>query len=155
MSPSPAPGSSSRPPPAWRRWLLRAATLALLVLAAGTVLSRWWEGQAAADFAVSLEQARAELEAGEALLIDIREPDEHATGVAPGALLVPMRELRSRIDLVPADPAARVLLICNTQNRSRATLLYLHGRGLTHVRYVHGGMSEWARRGWPLVPPGG
>jgi rhodanese-related sulfurtransferase len=22
-----------------------------------------------------------------------------------------------------------------------------------HVRYVHGGMSEWAKRGWPLVKP--
>ncbi len=27
--------------------------------------------------------------------------------------------------------------------------------GYDHVRIVEGGMSEWARRGWPLVKPGG
>lgn len=127
----------------------------LLALAAGAAMAGWWGKDTMATAAVSLEQARAELEAGQALLIDIREPGEHAQGVAPGALLLPMRQLESRLDLIPADPSARVLLICNTQNRSRATLLALHARGLTHVRYVQGGMSEWARRDWPLVPPGG
>ena len=46
-----------------------------------------------------------------------------------------------------------VLLICNTQNRSSATLRALRERGYGHVRFVSGGMSEWARRGWPLVRP--
>jgi len=42
---------------------------------------------------VSLEQARAEHEAGRIMLIDIREPKEHATGVAAGARLLPMSQL--------------------------------------------------------------
>jgi len=103
--------------------------------------------------AVSLAQARAEHEAGRAVLIDIREPEEHATGVAPGARLLPMRQLASRLAEIPADPAQPVLLICNTQNRSSATLRALRQQGYSHVRYVDGGMSEWARQGWPLVPP--
>ena len=51
------------------------------------------------------------------------------------------------------DPARPVLLICNTQNRSSAVLRALRERGYGHVRYVVGGMSEWARRGWPMVAP--
>jgi rhodanese-related sulfurtransferase len=102
---------------------------------------------------VSLEKARAEHEAGRAILIDIREPDEHATGVAAGARLLPMRQLRARISEIPVDPAMPVLLICNTQNRSRAVLDALRERGYGHVRYVEGGMSEWARRAWPMVKP--
>lgn len=105
--------------------------------------------------AVSLETARAELESGRAILIDIREPEEHATGVAPGARLLPMRQLGARLREIPLDPKKPVLLICNTQNRSGATLRALRQRGYGHVRYVSGGMSEWARRGWPLVKPGG
>lgn len=104
--------------------------------------------------AVSLEAARAEHEAGRAILIDIREPEEHATGVAPGARLLPMRQLGARLGEIPLDPKKPVLLICNTQNRSSATLRALRERGYGHVRYVAGGMSEWARRGWPLVRPG-
>jgi rhodanese-related sulfurtransferase len=103
--------------------------------------------------AVSLEFARAEHEAGRALLIDIREPVEHATGVAAGAYLLPMRQLARRAGEIPADPARPVLLICNTQNRSRATLRALREHGYAHVRYVDGGMSEWARRAWPMVKP--
>jgi rhodanese-related sulfurtransferase len=103
---------------------------------------------------VSLDTARAELEAGRALLIDIREPEEHATGVARGAKLLPMRQLRSRLSEIPTDPNQPVLLICNTQNRSSATLKALREHGYGHVRYVDGGMSEWVRRGWPVVPPG-
>jgi rhodanese-related sulfurtransferase len=110
--------------------------------------------QAGAE-AVSLETARAELEAGRAVVIDIREPDEHATGVAPGARLLPMRQLRQRLAEVPTRPDQPVLLICNTQNRSSNTLRALRETGgYGHVRFVQGGMSEWARRGWPLVKPG-
>lgn len=103
--------------------------------------------------AVSLETARAEHEAGRAILIDIREPDEHATGVAAGARLLPMRQLGARLGEIPIDPNKPVLLICNTQNRSSATLRALRERGYAHVRYVKGGMSEWTRRGWPMVKP--
>jgi rhodanese-related sulfurtransferase len=31
----------------------------------------------------------------------------------------------------------------------------LRANGATGVSYVHGGMSEWARRGWPMVKPKG
>ena len=103
---------------------------------------------------VTLDEARAEHEAGRAMLIDIREPDEHARGVAAGARLLPMSQLRQRLAEIPTDPSKPVLLICNTQNRSARTLRALRQAGYEHVRYVHGGMAEWARRGWPMVPPG-
>ena len=102
---------------------------------------------------VSLDVARQELESGKAVVIDIREPQEHAMGVAPGTRLLPMRQLTARISEIPADPKQPVLLICNTQNRSSATLKYLREKGYTNVRFVQGGMSEWARRAWPMVKP--
>ena len=102
---------------------------------------------------VTIDTARAEAEAGRALLVDVREPQEHATGVARGAKLLPMREIGARLSEIPKDAAQPVLLICNTQNRSRAVWQALRERGYTNVRYVEGGMSEWARRGLPLVKP--
>ena len=107
------------------------------------------------DF-VNLDEARALHESGQVILIDIREPREHATGVAAGARLLPMSQLNQRLAEIPTDPQKPVLLICNSQNRSPAVLRALRNTGgYTHVRYVHGGMSEWARRGWPMVKPGG
>jgi rhodanese-related sulfurtransferase len=123
---------------------LAAACLVLAVLALPVSAS-------AQSHSVSLDQARAEHEAGKALLVDIREPDEHATGVAPGARLLPMRQMSSRLAELPRDRP--VLLICNTQSRSRATFDALRERGWTNLRYVNGGMSEWNRRGWKTVKP--
>ena len=85
---------------------------------------------------VSLDFARAELQAGRAIVIDIREPDEHATGVAAGARLLPMRQIAARLAEIPTDPLLPVLLICRTQNRSGATLKTLRANGYGHVCYV-------------------
>lgn len=128
-----------------RRTLVALAGLSVLGLAHAQVRV---DGES-----VSLEVARHELESGKSLVIDIREPQEHASGVAPGMQLLPMRQLAARINEIPSDPKRPVLLICNTQNRSSATLKYLREKGYTNVRFVQGGMSEWARRAWPMVKP--
>jgi len=44
-------------------------------------------------------------------------------------------------------------LIGNTQNRSAALMRSLRDSGFDHVRFVDGGMAEWARRGWPMQVP--
>lgn len=136
--PSPSPGR--------RRVLILGALLACAATAACTQSTPPPE-------AVTLDFARAELEAGRVVLIDIREPQEHATGVARGARLLPMGQIRDRLAEIPKDPGTPVLLVCNTQNRSSAVTKALRENGYGNVRYVAGGMSEWVRRGWPVVPP--
>ena len=64
-----------------------------------------------------------------------------------------MRQLGARLAEIPSAADKPVLLICNTQNRSSATLSGLRERGYKNLRFVQGGMSEWNRRGWPLVKP--
>jgi rhodanese-related sulfurtransferase len=126
--------------------------IAILVLGLGLGVTACSEAANAGD-SVSLDVARTEFEAGRATLIDIREPNEHATGVAKGAQLLPMRQLGARLAEIPTASDKPVLLICNTQNRSSATLSALREKGYKHVRFVQGGMSEWVRRGWPVVKP--
>ena len=147
-------------PEATRRQATQAGLALMVAGVMGMAVSRQARAQlqsptAADPDAVSLDFARAEHEAGRVVLIDIREPMEHANGVAAGAKLLPMRQLGARLNEIPVDPSKPVLLICNTQNRSSATLRMLREKGYAHVRYVQGGMSEWARRGWPMVKPAG
>jgi rhodanese-related sulfurtransferase len=131
--------------------------MSLRTILLGVALAATAASASTADMAVvSLDEARARSEAGEVVLIDIREPREHATGVAAGARLLPMSQLNQRVAEIPADPGKPVYLICNSQNRSSAVLRALRSAGgYDHVRFVNGGMSEWARRGWPMVKPGG
>ena len=125
-----------------------AAAALLAGLAGGAV------AQAGDPLAVSLDAARAALADGRTVVFDIREPQEHATGVAAGMRLLPMSQIGARLAEIPKSADQPVLLICNTQNRSRKVVEALRERGYTQVRYVVGGMSTWAAKGWPLVPPG-
>lgn len=118
-----------------------------------TALTGFTAALAQPSDSVPLDTARDALAAGAAVVIDIREPDEHARGVAQGARLLPLSQLRQRLGEIPTDPNTPVLLICNTQNRSATLLRALRQHGYGHVRYVHGGMSDWVRRGWPVVAP--
>ena len=102
---------------------------------------------------VSLDEARALVGNSSVTVLDIREPDEHATGVAKGMKLIPMSTLETRLNELPRSPNSRLLLICNTQNRSSAVAKELRSRGFTNVEYVRGGMSEWAKRGWTMESP--
>lgn len=102
---------------------------------------------------VTLEEARAALDKSSAVVIDIRETNEHATGVAKGARLIPMGQLGKRLSELPKPSEKPLLIICNTQNRSSKVVEQLQAAGYTNASYVQGGMSEWAARGWTMAKP--
>ena len=102
---------------------------------------------------VNLDDARLLLDSGAVIVIDIRERNEHVTGVAKGMKLIPMSILDIQLTELLKDPKQSIFLICNTQNRSRKVVLDFQSRGYSNVQYVIGGMSEWTKRGWGLETP--
>ncbi len=139
-----------------RQALQRMGAMAFVMGASAALLPGCANAQTASDpLRVGLEEGRQLFESKQALLFDIREADEHATGVANGARLLPTSQIQQRASEIPRDPAQPVLLICHTQSRSSRVAQALRAAGWTNVRYVHGGMSGWARQGWPLVKPFG
>ncbi|TNF58584.1 MAG: rhodanese-like domain-containing protein [Burkholderiales bacterium] len=150
--PPTAPRAPAPSQPLSRRRLAVAAA----VIAAGPVFGGLAGCSRGPDpLRVELEEGRALFESRQVLMFDIRESSEHATGVANGARLLPMSQLQQRLGEIPRDPQQPVLIICNTQNRSSKVVQAMHEAGWTNVRYVHGGMSAWARNGWPMVRPFG
>lgn len=85
-----------------------------------------------------------------ALLLDVREHEEWSHGRAPGAVHVPMSELRS--DSVPRDRP--VLVVCRMGGRSAAVADALDRLGYD-VANVAGGMQAWAAAGLPVVADDG
>lgn len=139
------------PNPLTRR---QAITTVALTLSTSVLLGACSESGAANDpQRVSIEEGHQLFESHQVTLFDIREADEHATGVAEGAKLLPMSQLQKRVGEIPNDPAQPVLIICATQNRSSKVAQALKDAGWTNVRYVQGGMSTWAKNGWPMVKP--
>ena len=125
----------------------------LSTLACGSLLLALPCNALAAAPSVTLEDAREALEKSSTVVVDIREPGEHATGVAKGALLIPMGQLASRLGDITKSKTQPLLVMCHTQNRSTRIVEQLQAAGYSNVSYVKGGMSEWAARGWPMVKP--
>lgn len=88
---------------------------------------------------------RLDAEAGTAL-IDVREPVEYAEAHVPGAVLIPMGQLPSRLDEVPRDRT--VYVICRSGNRSGAMGPLLDAHGFDSVNVV-GGTAAWVQAGHP------
>ncbi len=91
---------------------------------------------------ISIEEYAAERETG--VTIDVRERAEYAQAHVPGAILMPMGQLASRLREI--DRSARVHVICATGNRSRAMTDLLVAAGFDAAS-VTGGTSGWIQSG--------
>ena len=98
---------------------------------------------------IPAEQARALQQAG-ALLIDVREPDEHALGVPDGARSVPRQRLEADPSAQLADTSATLLLICGSGQRSLLSANALAGQGYSNLYSVTGGFAAWQAAGLPV-----
>jgi molybdopterin/thiamine biosynthesis adenylyltransferase/rhodanese-related sulfurtransferase len=87
-----------------------------------------------------LQQWRAEKRPH--LLIDVREPSEHAAASIEGALLIPLRELQSNVKRLPKDQP--IVVHCQSGGRSAIAVGMLKLQGFD-ARNLSGGIRAWNR----------
>lgn len=78
-----------------------------------------------------------------ALVLDVREPFEHAIGTVKGSMLVPMRRIPESVAEIPKD--RQILVICHTGGRSQRVTEFLRTNGITNVSNIAGGIEAWSR----------
>lgn len=81
-------------------------------------------------------------------LIDVREPDEYASGHAPGAVLVPLGSVLAGEASVTAP--GPVYMICRSGARSMRACETLASQGVTCIN-VAGGTMAWIASGFEVV----
>ncbi len=98
---------------------------------------------------VTAQEAMRALQSGElAQVIDVRSPDEYATGHIPGAVNVPLDEIETRLgDLVRSGS---VLVVCQSGQRAEMAC-ELVGRGHDELVRLEGGTDAWLQAGGPVV----
>jgi len=94
--------------------------------------------------------ARKLIEAGDPLIVDVREQDEWDEGHIPGAIHIPRGNLESRIEAAAPDRSHRVLLYCAAGNRSAFAAKTLGELGYDEVVSLAGGFTDWKRNGFPV-----
>lgn len=75
------------------------------------------------------------------MLLDVRSPAEHAEVRIPGATLIPLGALRSKLDLLPKDQL--IIPFCKLSLRGFEAQVILQQAGFTNVRYMEGGVLAW------------
>jgi len=99
--------------------------------------------------AYTARQAHDAWTAGELVILDVREEEEHAATRVPGVALIPMSELLDRLDEIPSGrPLA---IICRSGQRSGHVAEYLTEQGdHGEVANLEGGIIAWAAEGLPF-----
>ena len=86
-----------------------------------------------------------------AVLIDVRNPDEHAVGSVEGSHPLPLASLEAQIDSVTRDRRQEVLTLCASGKRSMRAADTLMQLGFENVASVTGGFSRWQAEGLPVA----
>jgi adenylyltransferase/sulfurtransferase len=93
---------------------------------------------------LSVEQLKAELDAGrKPFILDVREPHEYQI-VNLGAPLIPLGQLPARLNEIPVPKDEEIIVHCRSGARSQKASLELKAAGFTNVKNLAGGILAWA-----------
>ena len=89
------------------------------------------------------------LQANEPLaILDVRFPEEYATGHIADSRLLPLPHLRQRSDELPKEQP--IVCVCRSGNRSQVACEQLADLGFTNLINLTGGMIGWTQAGLPV-----
>ena len=87
----------------------------------------------------------------EVMLIDTRTPEEFSFGTIPGAVNIPLDEMRDRLSEIPADKP--VVLFCAVGLRGYLAQRILIGRGYRNTANLIGGYKTYSAAVAPIPAP--
>jgi glyoxylase-like metal-dependent hydrolase (beta-lactamase superfamily II)/rhodanese-related sulfurtransferase len=123
---------------------------AILATNQGQADFSWVASRPTPDDVPSVRPAEAPgwLGAHDALVLDVREPNEYAEGHIPGAISVPQAELAMHLDEIPKE--RDVLVACRSGSRSLASARFLKALGYDRVVNLDQGTMGWIQAGNPI-----
>jgi adenylyltransferase/sulfurtransferase len=91
---------------------------------------------------LTVRELKDRMDRGDApMIVDVREPAEFDICRIPGAVLIPLQQLPSRLGEL--DPAQEIVLLCKVGGRSANATAYLQRAGFARARNLTGGILAW------------
>ncbi|MGO4728949.1 rhodanese-like domain-containing protein [Paenibacillus sp. 2KB_22] len=78
------------------------------------------------------------------MVVDVREPAEYKRGYIPGAINIPLSQLKQRLSEIPQNK--RVFLYCQSGMRSKSAAKILSKQGYAQISNLQGGVSAWREK---------
>lgn len=112
-------------------------------------LTRLWSQPGGME-RLTVHELRQRLADGGTVLVDVRPPEEYARGHLPGAVSIPLAELRDRITELPAE--ADIVAYCEGPYcfASAHAVQYFAAAGRS-IHRIDGGLASWVRTGGELT----
>ena len=85
------------------------------------------------------------------ILLDVRSPEEYASGYLQGALNIPHDRIEAEIAAVAPDKSAQVILYCRSGRRANTALKTMRAKGYTNVSNYGGLEDAQERLGLPVI----
>lgn len=102
---------------------------------------------------IDCQAVRAKLRAGgDFLLVDCREPDEHALASIVDARLMPMSRLAAELEALAPYRDSEVAIHCHHGGRSLKVALWLREQGFARAQSMTGGIDVWSQEIDSAVP---
>ncbi|HZR79854.1 MAG TPA: rhodanese-like domain-containing protein [Candidatus Binatia bacterium] len=92
--------------------------------------------------------------AGAPVVLDVRTPQEYASGHIPGAVNIPHGELATRLAEIPGGKSAEIVVHCQAGGRAATAEKVLAQQGYTNVRDLQGHFGGWVQQGFPVERTG-
>ena len=103
------------------------------------------------DLEITAREVKQRLERGEKLLlVDVREPHEHAICQIEGAVLIPMGSIPANLQKLDVDED--VICFCHHGVRSFDVANWLRTQGVLSAKSMAGGIDQWSVEVDPNVP---
>lgn len=114
------------------------------------VVTRYQAGGTAQFKGLTAEEASKLIKSQNPVIVDVRTPKEFYAGHIPGALLLPLQQLSSRISEIDAYREKPVILYCRSGNRSVVAAEVLIEKGFKKIWHIRKGILEWQKKGLPI-----
>ena len=98
---------------------------------------------------ISPRDAKRRLDDGTAILVDIRDPQEHARENIACAELVPLSRMPAHDFARAQARCPAVIFHCQSGNRTKLNAAQLCGFGFAEVYVLDGGLNAWKQAGLP------
>ena len=117
----------------------------------GQVVERYYRNRDSLE-PVSRDELRARLRKGSVLVLDVRPTDEYAAAHLPGAISIPVSEIKRRLKEIPKSQD--IVACCRGPYcvYSYEAIEILRPKGF-RARRLDGGFSEWLAAGLPIERP--
>ena len=120
--------------------------LKIFIAAAFLFLSSFACAQQDQSNSVTMEQFKERLKNDKNIIVlDVRTPEETATGMIENAINIPVQVLEQRVDELEKYKDKEIFVICRTQNRAPIGASILTANGYK-AKYVIAGMSVYNQK---------